>query len=75
MKDRYKIMRESNMLDVRFLYDYALSKGLKRCDLQFFSQAFSFSIINVEELLGNLDKEFDLTTVHDSNGIVIKVSN
>lgn len=75
MKDRYKIMRQSNMLDVRFLYDYALSKGLKRCDLHFFSQAFSFSNMNVEELLSNLDKEFDLTTVHNSNGRVIKVSN
>lgn len=75
MKDRYKSMRQSNMLDVRFLYDYALSKGLKRCDLQFFSQAFSFSNMNVDELLSNLDKEFDLTTVHDSNGRVIKVSN
>lgn len=75
MKDRYKIMRQSNMLDVRFLYDYALSKGLKRCDLHFFSQAFSFSNMNVEELLSNLDKEFDLTIVHDSNGMVIKVSN
>lgn len=75
MKDRYKSMRQSNMLDVRFLYDYALSKGLKRCDLHFFSQAFSFSNMNVEELLSNLDKEFDLTTVHDSTGRVIKVSN
>lgn len=75
MKDRYKIMRQSNMLDVRFLYDYALSKGLKRCDLHFFSQAFSFSNMNVEELLSNLDKEFDLTTVHDSTGRVVKASS
>jgi hypothetical protein len=75
MKDRYKIMRQSNMLDVRFLYDYALSKGLKRCDLHFFSQAFSFSNMNVEELLSNLDKEFDLTTVHDSTGRVVKTSS
>lgn len=75
MKDRYKMMRQSNMLDIRFLYDYAVSKGLKRCDLNFFSQVFSFSNINVEELLSNLDKEFDLTTVHDSTGRVIKVSN
>lgn len=75
MKDRYKMMRQSNMLDIRFLYDYAVSKGLKRCDLNFFSQAFSFSNMNVEELLSNLDKEFDLTTVHDSTGRVIKVSN
>ena len=73
MKDRYRIMRQSNMLDVRFLYDYALSKGLKRCDLQFFSQAFSFSNMNVEELLSNLDKEFDLTTLYSPDGRLISV--
>jgi len=73
MKNRYKIMRESNMLDVRFLYDYALSKGLKRCDLQFFSQAFSFGNMNIEELLSNLDKEFDLTTLYSPDGRLISV--
>lgn len=75
MKDRYKRMRESNAIDIRFLYDYAVSKGLKRCDLNFFSQAFTFSNINIDRLLSDLDKEFNLTITYDYNGRVVKVSN
>jgi hypothetical protein len=70
MKDRYITMRNSNTLDLQFLYDFFLSKGGKLSPNEF---GVGLNYLNAVDLLEFLDKEFELTIITDKQGNFIKV--
>lgn len=70
MKDRYITMRNSNTLDLQFLYDFFLSKGGKLNPNEF---GVGLNYLNAIDLLEFLDKEFELTIITDKQGNFIKV--
>ncbi len=72
MKDRYIQMRNQRVLDMYFVYDYAVSKGF---NLSFQDFQFGFTYMNIESLLDTLDHEFELTLLFDKQGRFIKVIN
>jgi len=72
MKDRYIEMRNRKLLDMYFMYDYAVSKGFS---LSFQDFQVGFVYMNIELLLDTLDHEFELTLLFDRQGHFIKVVN
>lgn len=72
MRDRYIDMRNSRLLDVYLMYDYAVSKGF---NLGFPSFQAGFVYVDIEQLLNNLDHEYELTLLFDQLGRFIKVVN
>ena len=72
MKDRYIQMRNQRVLDMYFVYDYAVSKGFNLSCQDF---QFGFTYMNIESLLDTLDHEFEMTLLFDKQGRFIKVIN
>lgn len=70
MKEDYIKMRNKKIVDINFFYQYALLKGFKGTLAEFNAGALH---LMVDDALGLLDREYELTTVHDKHGNFIKV--
>ena len=70
MKEEYIKMRNSKVLNFQMLYTYAVDKGMT-LDPQMFMHGVQF--LNIQEVLDNLDREFELTKLLDKDGNFIKV--
>ena len=68
MKEEYIKMRNSSQFDVGWFYRYYKDKG-GNSDFNVFQVLFSLN----EDMLKDLDKEFELTTLMDKDGKLIKV--
>jgi uncharacterized membrane protein len=72
MRQRYIDMRNSKVLDVNLIYEYALSKGF---NLSFSDFNFGAQYLLVEGAFEQMDREFELTVLYDKNRNFIKVVN
>jgi hypothetical protein len=70
MKTKYIAMRNGKVLDWSVLYTYAVDKGLTVPPELFMAGAQG---LDINELLDQLDKEFELTTLWGKDGSFIKV--
>ena len=72
MKERYIKMRNEKIIDWQFIYDYSISKGYKG-NVETFNQAANYLNMFMVGILDSIDKEYELTTLYDKQGIFIKV--
>ncbi len=70
MKEAYIKMRNSKVLDYQLLYTYATNKGMT-LDPNMFMNGIQF--VDINEIIENLDKEFELTRLYDKDGNFIKI--
>ena len=70
MKEQYIKMRNGKVLDMQLLYTYASGKGMT-LDPQMFMHGIQF--VDVNEIIDNLDREFELTRLYDKDGNFMKV--
>ena len=70
MKEAYIKMRNSKVLDYQLLYTYATDKGMT-LDPNMFMNGIQF--VDINEIIENLDKEFELTRLYDKDGNFIKI--
>jgi hypothetical protein len=70
MKEAYIKMRNSKVLDYQLLYAYATDKGMT-LDPNKFMNGIQF--VDINEIIENLDREFELTRLYDKDGNFIKV--
>jgi len=71
MIDRYIEMRNSGKYNLEWFYEYYNSKDGKEIDISKFNMVFN--MVNLNQILEDLDKEFNLTQVLDHKGKLIKV--
>lgn len=71
-KEQYIQMRNRGKFDINWFYRYYIEKGGK-VDFNTFQHTFQLIFHIDENVLGKLDKEFGLTTLHDKEGRFIKV--
>lgn len=71
MKEDYLKMRNSGKYSINWFYKYFLENGGKQMDIQEFNMAFS--MVDLNQILENLDKKFELTSLLDKNNKLIKV--
>ena len=74
MKDRYIIMRNKQVIDWQFMYDYVVSKGFN-LGVEKFNIGYGFLIPTINEILDSIDCEYELTLLFDEQGNFIKVIN
>lgn len=72
MKERYIKMRNDNVVDWQFVYDYAVSKGFS-LGLNAFHVGAQYLLIKIDSILDHLDHEYELTILTDKQGNFIKV--
>lgn len=72
LRSRYITMCNHKTLDASFLYDYAIHNGFKY-SFEDFLIGWQMSNINLDILYENLDKEYNLMSLYNSNGVFIKV--
>ena len=72
MKERYIKMRNDRVIDWQFLYDYMLSKGFN-LGVESFNAGAQHLMIKINDILEQLDHEYELTTLYDKQGNFIKV--
>lgn len=72
MKTRYIIMRNSKTINNRWFWEFYKENGGMLDDWNQFSMLF-FRSINIDEVLYNLDKRFELTTLFGKDGVFVKV--
>jgi hypothetical protein len=70
MKEAYIKMRNSKTVDFQLLYTYATDKGMT-LDPNMFMNGIQF--VNINEIIDNLDREFELTRLYDKEGNFIKI--
>jgi len=70
MKDKYVQMRNDKVMDLNFLYEYAISKGFT-LSVQEFNLGAMY--LDVQSILDKLDNEFELVILFDVNGNFVKV--
>jgi hypothetical protein len=70
MKEAYIKMRNSKVLDYQLLYTYATDKGMT-LDPNMFMNGIQF--VDINEIIENLDREFELTRLYDKDGNFIKI--
>jgi hypothetical protein len=70
MKDAYIKMRNSKAVDFQLLYTYATDKGMT-LDPNMFMNGIQF--VDINEIIENLDREFELTRLYDKQGNFIKI--
>jgi hypothetical protein len=70
MKEDYIKMRNKKIVDTNFFYQYALLKGFKGTFAEFNAGAIH---LMVDHAFDHLDREFELTTLHDKQGNFIKI--
>lgn len=71
MIDRYIEMRNSGQYNLEWFHEYYNSKDGKKMDINQFNMVFNMA--NLNQLLEDLDKKFNLTQVINNNGQLIKV--
>ena len=70
MRDRYIQMRNNRVVDIQLIYEYAVSKGFS-LDFQSFHLGAQYLLL--QNVLDQLDVEFELTLLCDINGNFIKI--
>jgi hypothetical protein len=70
MKEAYIKMRNSKAVDFQLLYTYATDKGMT-LDPNMFMNGIQF--VDINEIIDNLDREFELCRLYDKDGNFIKV--
>lgn len=70
LKRRYIDMRNKKVFEIGFFFDYAIHRGFTG-DFMDFSNAFRF--IDLQRLLPQLDKEYNLCTLFDCEDNFIRV--
>ena len=70
MKEKYIKMRNGKVLDYQLLYTYATDKGMT-LDPNMFMNGIQF--VDINEIIENLDREFELTRLYDKDGNFIKI--
>lgn len=72
MKERYIRMRNERVVDWQFIYDYVVSKGFT-LGVEKFNLGAQFLNMAMNDILDQLDHEYELTILYDKQGIFIKV--
>jgi len=72
MKERYIQMRNQQVIDWQFIYDYSVSKGYSDV-VEVFNQAANYLNIVMVNILDHLDHEYELTILYNKQGNFIKV--
>ena len=72
MRDRYIRMRNSGGIDWQFIYDYAVYKGYTG-GVQNFNIASSYLSMVMEQIIDQLDREYDVISLHGVDGKFIKI--
>jgi hypothetical protein len=70
MKEAYIKMRNGKVLDYQLLYTYATERGMT-LDPNMFMNGIQF--VDINEIIDNLDREFELTRLYDKEGNFIKI--
>ena len=70
MKEKYIKMRNGKVLDYQLLYTYATERGMT-LDPNKFMNGIQF--VDINEIIEQLDREFELTRLYDKDGNFIKV--
>jgi hypothetical protein len=70
MKEAYIKMRNSKVVNFQLLYTYATDKGMT-LDPNMFMNGIQF--VDINEIIENLDREFELTRLYDKDGNFIKI--
>jgi hypothetical protein len=70
MKEQYIRMRNSHKIDVDVLYTYAVSKGFTLSIEEFL---IGLHLCNINDIITQLDIEFGLTKIYDSEDNFIMV--
>ena len=70
MREAYIKMRNGKVLDYQLLYTYATDRGMT-LDPNMFMNGIQF--VDVNEIINNLDREFELTRLYDKEGNFIKI--
>jgi hypothetical protein len=70
MKEAYIKMRNGKVLDYQLLYTYATERGMT-LDPNKFMHGVQF--VDINEIIENLDREFELTRLYDKEGNFIKI--
>jgi len=70
MKAKYIKMRNEKTLDYQLLYTYATERGMTLDPTQFIN---GVQFCDVNEIIDNLDREFELTRLYDKQGNFIKI--
>lgn len=71
MIDKYISMRNSSQYNMNWFYDYFIENGGDTIGINKFSLVFN--MIDLNEMLEALDKKFNLMTLSDAQGKVLKV--
>ena len=64
-------MRNSGQYKIEWFYSYYKDKGGKSIPIKEFHMVFQTA--NLDQVLDRIDKEYELTSLHDVNGKQIKV--
>jgi hypothetical protein len=72
MKDRYIEIRNKKFIDWQFLYDYVVSKGFN-LGVESFNMGAQYLVNSIDNIMQQLDSEYELTLLHDKDGNFIKV--
>jgi len=70
MKEDYIKMRNSKIVNFKLLYTYATNRGMT-LDPNMFMNGIQF--VDVNEIIDNIDREFELTRLYDKKGNFIMV--
>jgi hypothetical protein len=70
MKEEYIKMRNSKTVNFQLLYTYATDRGMT-LDPNMFMNGIQF--VDVNEIIENLDREFELVRLYDKEGNFIKI--
>ena len=71
MIDKYIKMRNSSQYNMNWFYDYYTQNGGDSIGINKFSMVFN--MVNLNEILEALDKKFNLMSVSDAQGKILKV--
>jgi hypothetical protein len=72
MKERYIQMRNQQVIDWQFIYDYSVYKGYND-GVEVFNQAAHYLNMVMVNILDHLDHEYELTILYNKQGNFIKV--
>lgn len=72
LKNRWIAMRNKGNVEPQLLYEYAIHFGSKLTPHEF-SAGLNFQ--DISAIVDEVDKKFELTTLHDKNGNFIKIVN
>jgi hypothetical protein len=70
LRDRYIEMRNKKIIDINFLHSYAIHGGMSLSHEEFL---LGLNYLDIDNLLSKLDKEYELCTLFDCDGMFVKV--